>query len=290
MGNPKTRHLSIVHIGLAALGIFALYFAAMGSYPLVDPDEPVYGQIAKEMAAGAGWLTPHFDGQPWFDKPPLFYWLSGLSARVLGPTELACRLPSAVLAVAVLLLVYFLVNHDFSRRAALFAALAMATCLQTIILARAAVTDMTLLFCLLGALYAYRRWFDADGPSRFAWMAACGAMTGLGMLAKGPVAAAAAVRDFLRPPLAMRQGSKAAELGRARGNRGDAGRGLAVVCRDVCAAPRRIRASVHRVSTISRGSSNPSTRRSPAAGIRISSTSRCCLCSSSRGACSCRRV
>lgn len=177
-----------MHIGLAALGIFALYFAAMGSYPLVDPDEPAYGQIAKEIAAGAGWLTPHYDGQPWFDKPPLFYWLSGLSARVLGPTELACRLPSALLAVAVLLLVYYLVNHDFSKRAALFAALVMGTCLQTIILARAAVTDMTLLFCLLGALYAYRRWFDADGPPRFAWMAACGAMTGLGMLAKGPVA------------------------------------------------------------------------------------------------------
>jgi 4-amino-4-deoxy-L-arabinose transferase-like glycosyltransferase len=188
MGNSRTGNLPILHIGLVALGLFALYFAGMGSYPLVDPDEPVYGQVAKEMAAGAGWLTPHYNSGPWFDKPPLFYWLSGFSARVLGPTELACRLPSALLAVAVLLLVYFLVKHDFGSRAALFAALAMGTCLQTIILARAAVTDMTLLFCLLGALYAYRRWFDADGPPRFGWMALCGAMTGLGMLAKGPVA------------------------------------------------------------------------------------------------------
>lgn len=188
MDDSKTRRLPVVRIVLVAMGLFALYFAGMGSYPLVDPDEPVYGQVAKEMAAGKGWLTPHYDGKEWFDKPPLFYWLSGISARVLGPTELACRLPSAVLAVAVLLLVYRLVKHDFSRRAALFAALVMGTCLQTIILARAAVTDMTLLFCLLGALYAYRRWFDASGPSRFGWIVVCGAMTGLGMLAKGPVA------------------------------------------------------------------------------------------------------
>jgi 4-amino-4-deoxy-L-arabinose transferase-like glycosyltransferase len=71
----------------------------------------------------------------------------------------------------------------------------MATCLQTIILARAAVTDMTLLFCLLGALYAYRRWFAAmeNGERRarsIGWVCLCGAMTGLGMLAKGPVAPA----------------------------------------------------------------------------------------------------
>lgn len=190
MGKPKTRQISIACVVLAAAGIFALYFAGMGSYPLVDPDEPVYGQVAKEMASGAGWLTPHFDGKMWFDKPPLFYWLSGLSAKLLGPTELACRLPSAVLAVAVLFLLYFLVKHDFGKRAALFASVAMATCLQMIVLARASVTDMTLLFCLLGALYAYRRWFDAaeSRDHSLRWMALCGAMTGLGMLAKGPVA------------------------------------------------------------------------------------------------------
>ena len=210
MGNVKAQRLSIVAVVLAAIGLFALYFAGMGGYPLVDPDEPVYGQVAKEMAAGAGWLTPHYDGKPWFDKPPLFYWFSGGCAKLLGPTELASRLPSAVLAVAVLLWLYFLVKHDFGRRAALFASVAMATCIQTIVLARAAVTDMTLVFCLMGALYAYRRWFDEvesgkrkvespEGNSRpsysllpipysLRWMALCGAMTGLGMLAKGPVA------------------------------------------------------------------------------------------------------
>lgn len=193
MGKTKTNRLYWPMIILAAVGVFALYFARMGSYPLVDPDEPVYGQVAKEMATGHGWLTPHLDGKMWFDKPPLFYWLSGASARLLGPTELACRLPSALLCIGVLLLLYMLVKFDFGKRAGLFAAIVMATCLQTIILARAAVTDMTLLFCLLGALYCYRRWFAAmeSGERRTAsigWMCLCGVMTGLGMLAKGPVA------------------------------------------------------------------------------------------------------
>ncbi len=132
---------------LIAAGFYVLYFARMGSYPLLDPDEPVYGRVATEMAAGEGWVTPHYDGQPWFDKPPLFYWLTGATVSILGPTELACRLPSAILAVALVLLVYALASHDFGRPAGVLAALAMATSLQQIILARAAVTDMTLDVC-----------------------------------------------------------------------------------------------------------------------------------------------
>lgn len=208
MSYAKIGMLSITGMLLAAIGLYVLYFAAMGSYPLVDPDEPVYGQVAKEMAAGAGWLTPHYDGKPCFDKPALFYWLSAGCAKLLGPTELATRLPSAVLGLGVLVWLYFLVKFDFGRRAAILACLAMATCIQQIVLARAAVTDMTLVFCLAGALYAYRRWFDETSTkqgqqnkktrvegslslrsrSPVFYAVFCGAMAGLGMLAKGPVA------------------------------------------------------------------------------------------------------
>ncbi len=212
MTDSKTGKLSIAAVVLAAIGLYALYFAGLGSYPLVDTDEPIYAQFAKEMAAGEGWVTPHYNGRLWFDKPPLIYWLSGSCIKVLGPSEFACRLPSAVLALGVLLWLYLLVKHDFGRRTAVLATLVMATCLHQIILARAVVTDMTLLFCLMGAIYAYRRWFDEVGGARRAesreqgvgdrrpfyslfpipyslrWMALCGVMTGLGMLAKGPVA------------------------------------------------------------------------------------------------------
>lgn len=199
MGKRIDRRLnakSLVCGILVAVGLYILYFAGLGSYPLTDPDEAVYGQVAKEMAAGAGWLTPHYNGGMWFDKPPLFYWLSGVSAKLLEPTEAASRLPSAILAVALVLLVYKLISHDFGKRAGIFGAVAMATCFQQIVLARASVTDMTFVLCLTSALYAYRRWLDACGKSRLAWMTLCGAMTGLAMLAKGPVAPALLFATF----------------------------------------------------------------------------------------------
>ncbi len=173
---------------LLLLGLYVLYFAWLGSFPLLDPDEPVYGQVAREMLAHGDWLTPHYHGVIWFDKPPLFDWLAATSMALFGVTEFAARFPSALLAVGVVWLVYALTAVDFGRRAGLLAAVVMATTLQTIVLSRASVTDMTLVFFLVAALYGYRRWLGSEGRARFGWAALCGAMTGLGMLTKGPVA------------------------------------------------------------------------------------------------------
>ncbi len=80
--------------------MFILLFWGLGSLPLLDPDEPFYGQVAKEMVRGGDWLTPHLNGEVFWDKPPLFYWLSSLAMKVLGVSELTARLPSAIMAVA----------------------------------------------------------------------------------------------------------------------------------------------------------------------------------------------
>src|SRR5689334_16314285 len=103
--------------GAAALSVFFLYFFRLGGTPLLDPDEPVYGQIAREMVRSGNWLTPHLAGRPWFDKPPLFYWASAAAMRALGPTELAARLPSAVAAVLLTALVFGLGRRFFGRAA-----------------------------------------------------------------------------------------------------------------------------------------------------------------------------
>jgi hypothetical protein len=50
----------------------------------------------REMLARGDWVTPHFNGQPRFDKPILFYWLILLSYRVFGITEFAVRFWSAL--------------------------------------------------------------------------------------------------------------------------------------------------------------------------------------------------
>ena len=135
----------------------------------------------------AGWLSPHYGGQLWFDKPPLFYWLTALSMRGFGVTEFAARLPSALLSIGLVAATYALARRAYPNapKAALWAGFALATSVQFFALARAAVTDMTLALCLTLALSGLYAWSQTNQGR---WMALAGLMTGLGMLAKGPVA------------------------------------------------------------------------------------------------------
>lgn len=171
------------------LGTAFLAFWSLGSLPLIDVDEPVYGQVGKEMAhAGlAGWLSPRYGGQLWFDKPPLFYWLTALSMRGFGVSEFTARLPSALFSVVLVAATYALARRAYSAapRAALWSGFVLATSLQFFTLARAAVTDMTLAVCLTGALYGLYAWTHTRQGR---WIALASLMTGLGMLTKGPVA------------------------------------------------------------------------------------------------------
>ncbi len=185
---PSALRAWLLFSGLL-LGTALLALWSVGSLPLIDVDEPVYGQVGKEMAHArlAGWLSPRYGGQLWFDKPPLFYWLTALAMRQLGETEFAARLPSALLSVALVALTYALARRAYpaTSRAALWSGFVLATSVQFFTLARAAVTDMTLAVCLAGALYGLYAWTQT---SRGRWVALAGLMTGLGMLAKGPVA------------------------------------------------------------------------------------------------------
>jgi 4-amino-4-deoxy-L-arabinose transferase-like glycosyltransferase len=158
----------------------------LGAYSLTDPDEAVYGQVAREMVApGGSWLTPHFQGGLWFDKPPLHYWASALSVKLLGLSEVACRLPSVLAALALVFLVYLWSRRVWDTRSALFAALILASSLQTMVLARAAVTDMLFAACLTASLLLLERWSASSRPRTLVLSAlACG----LAVLAKGPVA------------------------------------------------------------------------------------------------------
>ena len=69
----------------------ALLLFRLGTVPLLGPDEPRYARVAVEMHRAGEWVTPTLQGQPWLEKPPLYYWLAGAAFSVLGETEAAAR-------------------------------------------------------------------------------------------------------------------------------------------------------------------------------------------------------
>lgn len=71
--------------------VLAVLAATAGLRPLLIPDEGRYVGVAWEMLRSGDWAVPTLDGLPYFHKPPLFYWLTAASMRLLGLHELAAR-------------------------------------------------------------------------------------------------------------------------------------------------------------------------------------------------------
>ena len=77
-------------------------FPSLGMGSIFSSDDALYAQMAREMVNSGAWLEPTWLGAPIFDKPPLLFWLLGLSGSIFGFHELALRLPGALAALVCL--------------------------------------------------------------------------------------------------------------------------------------------------------------------------------------------
>ena len=93
---------------LLFIAIAGFYLWGLGSFPLLGPDEPRYAEVAREMLVRRDFITPTLGGLPWFEKPPLLYWMMMLSYRVLGVTEYAVRLGPAICGLLTGVFVYWI--------------------------------------------------------------------------------------------------------------------------------------------------------------------------------------
>jgi 4-amino-4-deoxy-L-arabinose transferase-like glycosyltransferase len=167
-----------------------LLLPGLGAPDLWAPDEPRYAQVAEELRAGAGHrVLLHLDGEPYAQKPPLYFWLAALAGAPGGRvTERAARLPSALAGVATVALTLALGSALLGRTSGVLGAALLLTLPAYARLARRAQLDVLLALLELVALAAYARgaWLPALRRSDLAWLH--GAL-GLAVLAKGPVGA-----------------------------------------------------------------------------------------------------
>ena len=195
------------------LAVAAFYLYGLGAVPLVGPDEPRYAQVAREMLVRHDLITPTLSGLPWFEKPPLPYWMMMASYRVFGVSEFSARLGPAICGLLTALFVYWIAawgtspnvregsehtqpsRNDLSR----YSALAFLSSLGVIVFARAASFDIVLTMTVTGAFACFFIWqvryrtrSGSDGikanppPARInLLLLACYFFIGLSLLAKG---------------------------------------------------------------------------------------------------------
>ena len=127
-GRPEAAAAAIVAAGLvlrmyAGCDLFlhtwderyhALVAKHLVEHPLVPTlyDHPVLPYDYRD------WRSNHV----WLHKPPLALWLMAAGMRLLGPDEIAMRLPSLLLSALAILLTYVIGSHLGGRRVGLLAA------------------------------------------------------------------------------------------------------------------------------------------------------------------------
>jgi 4-amino-4-deoxy-L-arabinose transferase-like glycosyltransferase len=183
---PGLRTTLALHLALLLGAAAVLFFVGLGRLPLLEPDEGRNAEVAREMLASKDWITPHFNGFTYLDKPAVYFWMVAASFKTFGVCEGAARLPSALMAAASMLLVWFLARRMFGESVGLRAGIVFASCPLAMVFARQVIFDMALTFFVTLAMVAF--WLAEESSFRRPWLDVLmfGAM-GVAIITKGPV-------------------------------------------------------------------------------------------------------
>lgn len=88
----------------------------LGSIGLMDKTEALYVEVAHQIFLTNDWISPHWNGDYFYSYPIGGYWLIALSFKIFGVSEWAARLPVALWAMAVVLLVFYTLRYFGTTR------------------------------------------------------------------------------------------------------------------------------------------------------------------------------
>jgi 4-amino-4-deoxy-L-arabinose transferase-like glycosyltransferase len=178
-----------------------LFFYGLAHFGLIGADEPRYAQVAREMLEHHDWITPTLGGQPWLEKPPLYYWQAIVAYKIFGVSDWAARLPSAFDATLLVLAMYLFLRR-FRPGIELDGALITASCAGIVGYARAASTDMPLTAAFVIGVLSWWAWSESK---KHQYLVLFYAFIALGTLAKGPVAPFLAALVIISYAIAARE-------------------------------------------------------------------------------------
>jgi 4-amino-4-deoxy-L-arabinose transferase-like glycosyltransferase len=113
------------------LGLFACASVAyiLGLFiRLMEIDACEYALISREMFETGSYLVVKLWHAHYLDKPPLLFWLSSLSFRAFGISDLAYRLPSLLFTILGIFSTFRLGRLLYNQKIGTYAALILATC------------------------------------------------------------------------------------------------------------------------------------------------------------------
>lgn len=170
--------------GLFAAAVIYVYPLFLPT-PLLEPDEGLHATISQEMIDHGEWIVPSFRGEPFLDKPILYFWAQIISLKSFGSNEFAVRFPGLMFGLLGALTTGLLALRLFGRKVGLLSCLISMTMCIPLSLAQAAVHDVALVpFSNLALLCLWETERATVRRVQYQWLATAACMLALAILTK----------------------------------------------------------------------------------------------------------
>jgi 4-amino-4-deoxy-L-arabinose transferase-like glycosyltransferase len=109
---------------LIAIFSALLFLPFLGRVHLFDWDEINFAECSREMIKLDDYTRVYVDYKPFWEKPPMFFWMQSTAMKVFGITEFASRLPNALCGIVTLIVVFVCGSRIYDRKFGVLWALA----------------------------------------------------------------------------------------------------------------------------------------------------------------------
>ncbi len=173
---------------LIALASIILFLPFLGSVHLFDWDEVNFAEASREMLITHDYSIPQINFQPFWEKPPLFFWFQVISMKIFGVNEFASRFPNAVCGIFTLLVLYRLGKKIVDKTFGILWVLVYAGSLLPHFYFKSGIIDPWFNLFIFLAVYQFFNYTDFDANRNRMNIALAGLYCGLAVMTKGPVA------------------------------------------------------------------------------------------------------
>ncbi|RON52407.1 4-amino-4-deoxy-L-arabinose lipid A transferase [Pseudomonas frederiksbergensis] len=163
------------------------YLLPLGTHGLWIPDETRYAQISQDMLLSDNWVSPHFMGLRYFEKPVAGYWMIALGQALFGENLFGVRFASALSTGLSVLLCFLIARRLWNDPRKSFAC-ALLYMSFTVVAGQAGYANLDPQFTFWVNLSLVALWFALDSKStgqRLLSWAALGLACGMGFMTKG---------------------------------------------------------------------------------------------------------
>lgn len=170
---------------IIVLGI-CFYFPFLGGVHLFDWDEINFAESAREMILTDNYSRVQIDFKPFWEKPPLFFWMQAVAMHLFGINEFAARFPNACIGILTLLTLFLIGKKLRNNTFGFIWALMYLGAFTPHLYFKSGIIDPTFNLCIFLGIYFFFRAKIEPKKSMLNTLLA-GIFIGLAILTKGPV-------------------------------------------------------------------------------------------------------